>query len=920
MKVCIWPSAAEIQSNHGIGRIVHAQHKYLPQLGVELTGPERAEVIACHTQQSFMPDVHVLHLHGLYWTAEPNTGRYNSSHNRANQLIAEAARRARVITVPSEWTAMPFKRDMRISPRVIGHGIDLAEWQAAPNKGVRGEGYVLWNKNRDTDVCDPTPAYKLAEKGVNVVSTFIPPNSRSLANLKVIGPQSHEVIKGILYDANVYLATVKETFGIGTIEAMACGVPVLGFNHGGTASIVTHKENGYLVKPGDYDALHEGYQYIIDNWARLSQAAHHTAEGYDWPKIMEQYAELYREVNHPDNTDVSIVITSYNYADYLETSINAALSQSLRCEIVVVDDGSTDATPQIAAKYQDKIRYIRQGNSGVASARNNGIATATGAYIICLDADDALHPQYAETLQKAMASDRGLGIAYTGISLLKDELQYINGWPPEFSWDAQIAGGAPPSNCIPSACMFRKSMWERSGGYRQQYKPAEDAEFWTRGLSLGFTAKRVVNDGLFYYRPHAGSASRSNPWHPIDAYLPFVRTKQSPLAAPADKPVPVYSYSEPTVSVIIPVTEKHAQILELAIESVAGQSFRNWELIVVDDSNGKVHSQYYGKLPFVNWSITNRCGPGAARNIGIYMAKAPLCLFLDADDYLHPDALLKMVGAYSKSDGRYIYTDWDFGDGVCKTSAEFEQESFLTGPRHPITALVPTNACKEVLFDETMKVLEDWDFFARLVISGYHGYRLAEPLVYVSQTYSTRTPLALKDRAKWDTILNTKYVEANVMSCCGSDGGATLRAKMDLGMIPSVQEPVSESVIRLEYTGTQKGSVTYGGPGITPTGQRYPAGDNSMNKYINAQPEDVNWLVNLGIFRIINLEKPSLQDNKLPVIEPVAEVIPPIVFNLETDKYEMVLSDTKEPTTERIVEAELKLESIASKPTKKGKK
>lgn len=120
MNVCIWPSLQELAGDNGIGKVVEAQFHYLPSYGITLTGPEQAEVIAVHTQQAMMPRVDVLHTHGMYWTGEPKSGNYSLQwYNSANQKIIEAARKARVITVPSNWVAMPFKRDMRISPVVI---------------------------------------------------------------------------------------------------------------------------------------------------------------------------------------------------------------------------------------------------------------------------------------------------------------------------------------------------------------------------------------------------------------------------------------------------------------------------------------------------------------------------------------------------------------------------------------------------------------------------------------------------------------------------------------------------------------------------------------------------------------------------------------------------------------------------------
>lgn len=210
LKVCISPTPEQIRADNGVGQVVHAQYRYLPDYGIELTGPDAADVIACHITQGSLPRVDVLHCHGLYFSDIPHAP-YEPWHHEANSLIVAAARRAAAITVPSDWVAECFRRDMRLSPDVIGHGVDLDDWAPLPH-----QGYTLWNKNRVGDVCDPTPAYLLAQRGVNVVSTFAPPNTPSQPNLTIIGPQPHDAMRKLVRAAEVYLATTRETFGIGT--------------------------------------------------------------------------------------------------------------------------------------------------------------------------------------------------------------------------------------------------------------------------------------------------------------------------------------------------------------------------------------------------------------------------------------------------------------------------------------------------------------------------------------------------------------------------------------------------------------------------------------------------------------------------------------------------------------------------------
>ena len=220
-----------------------------------------------------------------------------------------------------------------------------------------------------------------------------------------------------------------------------------------------------------------------------------------------------------------------------------------------------------------------------------------GDYIVCLDADDRLDARYVAPLRAALDADRGLGIVYSGLGIIQpDGTVQPNAWPPPFDWARQSATGVPPSNCIPCAAMFRRSMWERAGGYKQIYAPGEDTEFFTRGLSVGFTALRVTEEPLFQYRIHHGSASRTKEYRPIDTWHPWMRDGKYPMAAPSDKPPLVKSYAQPLISVVIPCGPGHAKLLPAALDSVLGQTLRDWECIVAPNGGVDLDLTCY---PFV---------------------------------------------------------------------------------------------------------------------------------------------------------------------------------------------------------------------------------------------------------------------------------------------------------------------------------
>src|ERR1700739_203957 len=103
---------------------------------------------------------------------------------------------------------------------------------------------------------------------------------------------------------------------------------------------------------------------------------------------------------------VSIVINNYNYARFLRDAIDSALAQTYsNVEVVVVDDGSTDDSPEIIASYGSRVSAVLKPNGGQASAFNAGFAASHGEIVIFLDADDMLVPQTAEKVAQAWEPD-----------------------------------------------------------------------------------------------------------------------------------------------------------------------------------------------------------------------------------------------------------------------------------------------------------------------------------------------------------------------------------------------------------------------------------------------------------------------------------------------------------------------------------
>lgn len=484
---------------------------------------------------------------------------------------------------------------------------------------------------------------------------------------------------------------------------------------------------------------------------------------------------------------VTVVIPLHNYRDYVVQAIRSIQSQSLNnFECMVVNDSSTDNSEQVALEAikgdaRFKLFNVQFGN--LSATRNFGIAQGTGQYICMVDADDEIgNENYLEVLVSELEKDRTLGIAYSSITLMDGDgkLGAKAGWPPE-RFDAE--GQYAHINQIPSMCVFRREMWKRAGGFIQHFVYAQDADFWTTAIDIGYGAIHAVQEGWFHYRIHNKSQSQAHrtgeipepdwlEWHP------WAKTGDRPLAAGGRPPRgswPVRFYNEPQVSIIIPVGIGHEEVVKDALHSVEGQTFKFWECIVVDNTPDSVLG---GRIDGFEWAKVIQApyplGAGAARNIGAREAHAPFVVFLDADDMLKPDFLALTLKAYKKH-GKYVYTDWLTHDKMTNwqvhETPEYSYEAVRVKPSlHPITCLIPRAWFNAVGgFDEQLPAFEDVDLFMKFFVRGYCGVRVAKPLMIYNLDSGKRRKLGEVFRPKFDAMLKNRYgkfmEEHNMCSC-----------------------------------------------------------------------------------------------------------------------------------------------------------
>lgn len=182
-------------------------------------------------------------------------------------------------------------------------------------------------------------------------------------------------------------------------------------------------------------------------------------------------------------TTVSVIIPVYNQADFAEEALRSALTQEYRDrEIIVVDDGSTDETPEILKRFQNKIKVIRQENRGLSAARNAGIRVAKGKYIGLLDADDIWSPDFLSKMAPLLKSaSPNFGAAYCGFFFLDRHGTRMpnaaNPVTPQPHFKTRLRRANFLNVC---AVLVRREVYEAEGLFDENLSACEDWDMWLR--------------------------------------------------------------------------------------------------------------------------------------------------------------------------------------------------------------------------------------------------------------------------------------------------------------------------------------------------------------------------------------------------------------------------------------------------------
>ncbi len=230
---------------------------------------------------------------------------------------------------------------------------------------------------------------------------------------------------------------------------------------------------------------------------------------------------------------VTVLIDTYNHERFIEHAITSVLEQGFpaaETEILVVDDGSTDRTPEIVRKFEPRVRLIRKANGGQASAFNAGIPEARGDIVAFLDGDDWWAPNKLARVVEAMAADPSLGIVGNGIIMAHpDGRQQSETLREGFRFQANSVEGARlfrlrRSFLGTSRMSIRTEILRRIGPVPEEIRVQADEYLFT--LAAVLAPGQILHEALTYYRFHEANAFQFAKYDPAR-----LRNKQKSLAA-----------------------------------------------------------------------------------------------------------------------------------------------------------------------------------------------------------------------------------------------------------------------------------------------------------------------------------------------------------------------------------------------------
>ncbi|HHT9135737.1 MAG TPA: glycosyltransferase [Candidatus Wunengus sp. YC60] len=437
------------------------------------------------------------------------------------------------------------------------------------------------------------------------------------------------------------------------------------------------------------------------------------------------------------NRLVSVIIPCYNQALFLPEVVESVVNQAFTdWECIIVNDGSPDNTSEVArqliGKYYDKqIMLVEKENGGLSDARNAGIKSSTGKYVLPLDADDLIHPEMLKKTVSLLESHPEIAIAYTDVKHFGSANRVVYAGEYDFKRLCR-------ENHLSYCSLYRREAWDAVNGYNPNMVLGyEDWDFWISCGEKGYYGKRIP-EPLFMYRVKESSMYTKALEHHGELMAriilnhPCLYGQKHALEAKIilDQCSTGKLKTDTMVSVIVP-TYNRPDTLKRTLESIAAQTYKRIEAIVVNDAGKDVSGvidAFQDRLSIKYLVHDKNKGLAAVRNTAIKHASGQYIAYLDDDDIFLPHHIETTLKILTTTDYKVVYTD-AYRSYQTKTgntyqvikkdipySVDYSKGIFYNTNITPVLCVVHDRTCFDEVgvFDESLPVLEDWDLWIRM--------------------------------------------------------------------------------------------------------------------------------------------------------------------------------------------------------------
>lgn len=646
-------------------------------------------------------------------------------------------------------------------------------------------------------------------------------NNPHIVNIPSIVDEEQLVEVYSLMDIFLY-PSIADNCPLVVIEAISCGIPVVGFKTGGIPEIIENGKEGFIVEYLSQEELNKALLRLTsDEKLRKSfsiSAREKAVKYFDHQITAEKYQRLYESILNPhrikeskyssllkqiflqnnldvlsvlpgteaaDSNDIqnaiavveiekgnyerageildkilsvspenvlarankyylefrklerkvvnttsmikfSVITPSYNQGKFIEQTIQSVINQNYaNYEHIILDGGSSDETIEILKKYPH-LMWISEKDRGQSDALNKGFELATGEIIAWINSDDWYEPNAFSAVAKFFEENQDKNVVMGNCNLVD-----VNGNIFDRVINAERGfeelKNYKVSRSIPTqpAIFFRKKLLEEFGLLDINLNYVMDYDLWMR-----FAKKnRFYHLGQTFanYRFHQDAKIGDNNWEKVFPECEIVRQRYVPAE------------EDPMVSVIIPCYN-YARYLPEAVESVVNQTYKNFEIIIVNDGStdntkeaAEALIQKYSNYKIKFISQANSGLPAVSRNKGISEASGEYILPLDADDKIDSNMLMECVREMQGgSPNRIIYTarqDFDGNNSVVipyvYNFERLKRENFMS-----YCSLFQKKMWKSIGGYRTNAGMEDWDFWIAAGLKGYYGTLIPKPLFF----------------------------------------------------------------------------------------------------------------------------------------------------------------------------------------------